>query len=60
IIVKSKNDLKNISIYSISGALIQNQEVNQSQFESNTLASGVYVVQITQNNGKIINKKVKL
>lgn len=60
IIVKSKNDLKNISIYTISGALIQNQEVNQSQFESNTLASGVYVVQITQNNGKIINKKVKL
>ncbi|AZA54723.1 T9SS type A sorting domain-containing protein [Chryseobacterium sp. G0201] len=60
IIVKSKKDLKNISIYSISGALIQNQEINQSQFESNTLESGVYVVQITPNNGKIINKKVKL
>ncbi|MET3535088.1 T9SS type A sorting domain-containing protein [Chryseobacterium limigenitum] len=60
IIVKAKNELKNISIYNISGALIQNQEINQLQFESRSLESGVYVVQITQNNGKIINKKVKL
>jgi len=60
IIVKAKNDLKNISIYNISGALILNQEINQSQFESRSLESGIYVVQITQNNGKITNKKVKL
>ncbi|MFP3590556.1 T9SS type A sorting domain-containing protein [Chryseobacterium sp. SIMBA_038] len=60
IIVKAKNDLKNISIYSISGALILNQEINQSQFESRSLESGIYVVQITQNNGKITNKKIKL
>lgn len=60
IIIKAKNELKNISIYSISGALILNQEINQSQFESRSLESGIYVVQITQNNGKITNKKVKL
>lgn len=60
IIVKAKNDLKNISIYNISGALILNQEINQPQFESRSLESGIYVVQITQNNGKITNKKVKL
>ncbi|ANF52740.1 secretion protein [Chryseobacterium glaciei] len=60
IIIKAKNNLKNISIYSISGALILNQEINQSQFESRSLESGIYVVQITQNNGKITNKKVKL
>jgi len=60
IIVKAKNGIKNISIYSISGDLIQNQEVNSSQFESNTIKTGVYVVQVIQNDGKIFNKKVKL
>lgn len=60
IIVKAKNGIKNISIYSISGDLIQNQEVNSSQFESNTIKTGIYVVQVIQNDGKIFNKKVKL
>jgi len=60
IIVKAKSGIKNISIYSISGDLIQNQEVNSSQFESNTIKTGVYVVQVIQNDGKVINKKVKL
>lgn len=60
IIVKAKSGIKNISIYSISGDLIQNQEVNSSQFESNTIKTGVYVVQVTQNDGKTFNKKVKL
>ncbi|MFY7844647.1 T9SS type A sorting domain-containing protein [Chryseobacterium gambrini] len=60
IIVKAKNGIRNISIYSISGDLIQNQEVNSSQFESNTIKTGVYVVQVIQNDGKAFNKKVKL
>ncbi|WP_375181305.1 T9SS type A sorting domain-containing protein [Chryseobacterium sp.] len=60
IIVKAKNGIKNISIYSISGDLIQNQEVNSSQFESNTIKTGVYVVQVIQNDGKTFSKKVKL
>lgn len=60
IIVKAKSGIKNISIYSISGDLIQNQEVNSSQFESNTIKTGVYVVQVIQNDGKTFNKKVKL
>ncbi|OVE56354.1 T9SS type A sorting domain-containing protein [Chryseobacterium mucoviscidosis] len=60
IIVRAKNGIKHISIYSISGDLIQNQEVNSSQFESNTIKMGVYVVQVIQNDGKIFNKKVKL
>ncbi|REC43826.1 MULTISPECIES: T9SS type A sorting domain-containing protein [Chryseobacterium] len=60
IIVKAKNGIKNISIYSISGDLIQNQEVNSSQFESNTIKTGIYVVQVIQNDGKTFNKKVKL
>ncbi|MBB6329855.1 hypothetical protein HNP24_000805 [Chryseobacterium sediminis] len=60
IIAKASNDIKNISIYSISGALIVQQEVNRSQFESRNLEPGVYLVQITLSNGKVINKKVKL
>ena len=60
IIAKSVNDIKNISIYSISGALIVQQEVNKPLFESRNLESGVYLVQITLSNGKVINKKVKL
>ncbi|PKF76109.1 T9SS type A sorting domain-containing protein [Chryseobacterium sp. PMSZPI] len=57
---KAKNDIKNISVYSISGALILQQEINRPQFESRSLDSGVYMVQITLANGKVINKKVKL
>ncbi|MDR3025206.1 T9SS type A sorting domain-containing protein [Chryseobacterium sp.] len=60
IIAKAGNDIKNISIYSISGALIAQQEVNRQQFESRNLEPGVYLVQVTLSNGKIINKKVKL
>ena len=60
IVAKSASDIKNISIYNISGALIIQQEVNKPQFESRNLESGIYVVQATLSNGKMINKKVKL
>jgi hypothetical protein len=60
IIAKAGNDIKNISIYSISGALIVQQEVNRPQFESRNLELGIYLVQVTLSNGKVINKKVKL
>ncbi|WP_288460881.1 T9SS type A sorting domain-containing protein [uncultured Chryseobacterium sp.] len=60
IIVKAKNGIKHISIYSISGDLIQNQEVNGSQFESTNIKTGIYVVQVIQNDGITFNKKVKL
>ncbi|MCS4302896.1 T9SS type A sorting domain-containing protein [Chryseobacterium sp. BIGb0232] len=57
---RANTDIKNISIYSISGTLIVQQEVNSQQFESKNMDSGVYVVQMTLSNGKVINKKVKL
>lgn len=60
IIARSAGDIKNISIYSISGALVVQQDVNRSQFESKPLESGVYLAQITLADGKIINKKIKL
>ncbi len=60
IIARSAGDIKNISIYSISGALIVQQDVNRSLFESKALESGVYLVQITLADGKIINKKIKI
>lgn len=60
IVVRNRHIIKNIAIYSISGALVQNQDVNKAQFESNTLEPGVYVVQITPGNGKATNKKVKI
>lgn len=59
IVAKSGNDIKNISIYSISGALIVQQEVNKPVFESRNLESGVYLVQVTLSNGKTISKKIK-
>ncbi|WP_343680627.1 T9SS type A sorting domain-containing protein [Chryseobacterium arthrosphaerae] len=58
--VKANSDIRNISIYSISGALVVQQEINKPVFESSNLESGVYVVQMTLTNGKIIHKKVKL
>ncbi|MBE4949157.1 T9SS type A sorting domain-containing protein [Chryseobacterium culicis] len=60
IVARSASDIKNISIYNISGALIIQQEVNKPLFESRNLESGIYVVQAILSNGKIINKKVKL
>ncbi|WP_312509865.1 T9SS type A sorting domain-containing protein [Chryseobacterium culicis] len=60
IVARSASDIKNISIYNISGALIIQQEVNKPLFESRNLESGIYVVQATLSNGKMINKKVKL
>lgn len=60
ILIRSKKDIKNVTIYSISGALIQNQEINNAQFESNSLESGVYLIQVVQIDGKVTSKKVKL
>ncbi|BAP31306.1 uncharacterized protein CHSO_2269 [Chryseobacterium sp. StRB126] len=57
---RANNNIKTISIYSISGALLHQQEVNSQQFESRSMEPGVYVVQMTLANGKTINKKVKL
>lgn len=60
IIAKADNGIKNISIYSISGALILQQDINKPEFRSNNLESGVYVVQMVTSDGKTVNKKVKL
>lgn len=60
IVAASTNDIKNITIYSISGSLIVQQNVNKPVFESRNLEPGIYLVHITLSNGKIINKKVKL
>ncbi|MDH6253541.1 hypothetical protein M2347_003268 [Chryseobacterium sp. H1D6B] len=60
IIVRSKDDIKNITIYGISGALVQTQEVKKTLFESKNLESGVYVIQTVLSTGKIISKKIKL
>lgn len=57
---RANNTIKNISIYSISGSLIYQQEVNSRQFESGNMESGVYVVQIVLSDGKTISKKIKL
>ncbi|KMQ61655.1 secretion protein [Chryseobacterium angstadtii] len=60
IIAKADNGIKSISIYSISGALVTQQEVNKANFESKNLESGIYIVQMTGTDGKTVNKKVKL
>ncbi|QIY90175.1 T9SS type A sorting domain-containing protein [Chryseobacterium gallinarum] len=57
---KSGDIIKSISIYSISGTLVLQQEVNKSSFESDNLEPGVYVVQISLSNGKVNHKKIKL
>lgn len=60
IVARADHGIKNISIYSISGALILQQEVNQPEFESKSLESGIYIVQMMGTDGKTVNKKVKL
>ncbi|MCY0978280.1 T9SS type A sorting domain-containing protein [Chryseobacterium wangxinyae] len=58
--IRLKTELKNVIIYSISGTLIQNQDMKLNNFESKALESGVYVVQITTQTGKVINRKIKI
>ena len=58
--VRSNNDIKNINIYTISGALVIQEDVNHTQFESRSLEPGIYVVQITLANGKTLQQKIKL
>jgi len=60
IIVRADNGIKNVSIYTISGALILQQEINKSEFESKSLEPGIYVVQFTGHDGRTVNQKVKL
>ncbi|MCS3529243.1 T9SS type A sorting domain-containing protein [Chryseobacterium sp. JUb7] len=60
IFIIAKDSLKDIAIYSISGSLIEKTEIKKNHFESKTLESGIYVVQVTNNNGKIVSKKVKI
>ncbi|MBB4805321.1 hypothetical protein HNP38_000593 [Chryseobacterium defluvii] len=60
IIARSRDVMKNISIYHISGALVQNEDMNKDQFESNSLEPGIYVVKIAHNNGKTVTKKIKI
>ncbi len=58
--IRLKTELKNVTICSISGTLIQNQDIKLNNFESKALESGVYVVQITTLTGKVINRKIKI
>lgn len=60
IFVRSNSNLKNIKIYDISGKLLENEENKKSNFESRTLKPGIFIVQITAENGKVLSKKVKL
>ncbi|MCY0968531.1 T9SS type A sorting domain-containing protein [Chryseobacterium wangxinyae] len=58
--IRLKTELKNVTIYSIAGTLIQNQDMKLNNFESKALESGVYLVQITTQTGKVINRKIKI
>lgn len=60
IMVRSQTNFKNISIYSISGALIQNVEWNGNNFNSKNLDPGIYIVTIILENGTIYNEKIKI
>ncbi|MBV8326536.1 lipase family protein [Chryseobacterium sp.] len=60
IMARADTNIKSISIYSISGILVDQQEINQPQFESRILDEGVYVVQMVVSDGNTIKKKIKL
>lgn len=60
IVFKSIIDIKTISIYNISGALIQNVELNKNNFSSKNLDPGIYIVTIILKNGKIYSEKIKI
>ncbi|WP_027379504.1 T9SS type A sorting domain-containing protein [Chryseobacterium daeguense] len=60
IVIRSKDEMKNVTIYSISGDLVQNSEISKNEFSTGNLETGIYLVNLTLKNGKTINKKVKI
>ena len=50
--------MTNISIYDITGRIVEQDESNSNYFESNTIQSGLYIVQISFNNA--ISKTIKV
>ncbi|CAA7197225.1 T9SS type A sorting domain-containing protein [Chryseobacterium potabilaquae] len=61
IFIKSTDrKIKKVTVYNMLGKSIQDGESNESFYQSKNLTSGVYIVQILQTDGKIMNKKVKM
>lgn len=58
--IESKNKISTVSIIDLSGKLIQKKIVNstKTQFNTNNLTKGVYVIEITNDKGQKISKKI--
>ncbi len=57
ITIKSKDDIKNISIISLDGKVVQKTQ-NSGMIDVSELPNGIYVVQGELKSGKIISKKI--
>lgn len=59
-LIKSDSNLENITIYSLSGKLIMNENVNTNEYRLNTssYAKGVYLLSVTNSKGKSTSKLV--
>lgn len=56
--VTHNDNLKNISVYSLSGQLVKSEGINMSEVSFSGLASGVYFVKLTAVNGSFKTIKV--
>ena len=54
--IQSKSDLKNVSVYNLSGQLIMNSKSKKINMKS--LSSGVYIVKAELENGKPATFKI--
>lgn len=50
--ISTKNEVKNISVYNLSGQLVMNSKSNSKKLNTNSLSSGVYIVKVKFTNGK--------
>ncbi len=50
---------KSISIYDLSGKLVLSSDVSQNKVQTSGIPKGIYIVKVTDANGKISTKKIR-
>ena len=50
--ITSKSDLRNISVYNLSGQLVMNSKFPSKKLDTSSLSAGIYMVKVELENGR--------
>lgn len=56
--ILSKTEIKNVSVYNVSGQSVLNSRSNSKNISTSSLTSGVYMVRVELANGQIETFKI--